>query len=550
MYNTPAIGKDTEVVRGVKKSTHLMVDFLYTARTRLDMVADSNLAPVVMRDRVYRNGLADARERGVTIRIVTEVTKENLSYCKGLADICDLRHIEGIKANFGVSEFEYLSTGTLDVSQPLYQVIHSNTKEIVEQQEYVFESFWDRAVPARTKIGEIEEGRGSQITEVIESPERSLAMAAQLMQNAKEEVLMILSTPNTFHRAVATKGIDTYRKIISNGARLRILVPDDERIQQAAGEIRMELPQVEFSYVDKSLQTGMSLLLVDRTELMVWEMKDDTKDRLYEAVGRATYSNSTSLVLSLYQIYGVLWKQTELYENIKMHNRMQSEFVNIAAHEIRTPVQPILGMADIIEAQFDGSDKIQITRDDMALIVRNARRLERLTSDILEVTRIESGSIKLNKVQLDMNQKAQNVAKDAKDSIPAHKKSAVQLVVETTPDPLMVDADKSRLYEVVSNLISNAIKFTEQGSIIVRVEKKVHDGKQYAGMSVRDPGEGIDQEIIPRLFTKFASKSEHGTGLGLFIAKSIVEAHGGRIWGENNTDGRGATFAFVLPLAG
>ncbi|HEU4605065.1 MAG TPA: HAMP domain-containing sensor histidine kinase [Nitrososphaera sp.] len=550
MYNTPAIGKDTEVVRGVKKSAHLMVDFLYTARTRLDMVVDSNLPPVFMRDRVYRSELVDARERGVAIRIVTEVTKENLSYCKGLAELCDLCHIEGIKANFGVSEFEYLSTGTLDVSQPIFQVIHSNTKEIVEQQEYVFESFWNRAVPARTKIAEIEEGRGSQTTEVIESPERSLAMAAQLMQNAKEEVLVVLSTPNAFRRAVAVEGVDTYRKIIASGARLRMLVPADERVQQTIGKIRMDVPQIEFSYLDKGLQTGMSLLLVDKTDLMVWEMKDDTKDNPYEAMGRATYSNSTSLVLSLYQIYGIMWKQAELYENIKMHNRMQSEFVNIAAHEIRTPVQPILGMADIIEAQFDGSDKVQITRDDMALIVRNARRLERLTSDILEVTRIESGSVKLNRVQVDLNEEAQNVAKGAKDTIPADKKSAVQLVVETAPYPLMVNADKSRLYEVVSNLLSNSIKFTEQGSIVVRVEKKEQDGKQYALVTVRDPGAGIDLEIMPRMFTKFASKSERGTGLGLFIAKSIIEAHGGRIWGENNTDGKGVTFAFMLPLAG
>jgi nitrogen-specific signal transduction histidine kinase len=526
----------------------MFVDFLYTAKDRLDMVADSHLPAVVMMDRVYRNGLADAKERGVMIRIVTEVTKENLSHCKGLAEMCDLRHIEGIKANFGVSEFEYLSTGSLDTSQPIFQVIHSNTKEIVEQQEYVFESFWNRAVPATTKISEIQEGRGSQTTEVIENPERSLAMAAQLMQNAKEEVLILLSTPNTFRRA-AMEGIDAFRKIISNGARLRMLVPDDDLVQQMVSEIGAEVPQVEFSYIDKSLQTGMSLLLVDRAELMVWEMKDDTKDNPYEAVGRATYSNSSSLVLSLYQIYGIMWKQSELYENIKMHNRMQSEFVNIAAHEIRTPVQPILGMADIIEAQFNGGDKVQVTRDDMALIVRNARRLERLTSDILEVTRIESGSIKLNKIQLDMNKKVQNVVRDAKDAV-QRKKGTVAVVVETTPGPLIVDADESRVYEVVSNLLNNAIKFTEEGSIAIKVERKKHDGRQCAFVAVRDTGAGIHPEIMPRLFMKFASKSEQGTGLGLFISRSIVEAHGGRIWGKNNEDGRGATFAFMLPLSG
>jgi signal transduction histidine kinase len=462
-----------------------------------------------MKDRLYRNGLLDAKERGVRIRIVTEVTRDNLFYCKELAEMCELRHIEGIKANFGVNEFEYLSASALSISQPIFQVIHSNAKEIVEQQEYVFESFWDRAVPAKTKIAEIEEGRGSQITEVIENPERSLAMATELIKNARDEVLLILSTLNAFKRAVSTDGVDLYRQVISNGARLRILVPDDEQVQQMVSDIRAQVPQLEFSYIDKSLQTGMSLLLADRIELMVWEMKDDTKDDPYEAMGRATYSNSKSLVLSLYQIYGIMWKQTELYENIKMHNRMQSEFVNIAAHEIRTPVQPIIGMADLIEAQFNGSDKVEVTRDDMALIIRNARRLERLTSDILEITRIESGSVKLHREMLDMNVKVQNVVRDAKnDMVPASKINAVELVVETADHPLIVNADKSRMYEVISNLLSNAIKFTDDGRIVVRAEKNEQDdGRQHVLVTVRDTGPGIHPDILPRLFTKFASPS-------------------------------------------
>jgi signal transduction histidine kinase len=285
----------------------------------------------------------------------------------------------------------------------------------------------------------------------------------------------------------------------------------------------------------------MSLLLVDRRELVVWETADDP----HGAMGRATYSNSRSLVLSLYQIYGILWKQTELYENIKVHNRIQSEFVNIAAHEIRTPVQPILGMADIIEAQFNGEDTVEVTKEDMALIIRNARRLERLTTDILEVTRIESGSIKLHREMVDMNTKIRNVARDAKETVPA----GVELRLEPAPEPVMVDADRSRLYEVVSNLLSNAVKFTSSGSIVVKVERIERGGTDHALVTVRDTGSGIDPEIMPRLFTKFASKSEHGTGLGLFISKSIVEAHGGRIWGENNPDG-GATFSFELPATG
>jgi two-component system sensor histidine kinase VicK len=536
----PAAGKDTEVVRGAKRSASLVVDFLYSARARLDILADSNLPAVIMRDEVYRRGLADARKRGVRIRVVTEVVADNIAHCKDLAELCELRHMEGIKANFGVSEFEYLATGALQTSQPISQVIYSNAREMVEQQEYVFESFWDRAIPARTRISEIEEGRGSPITEVIENPERSLALGAELMRSAKEEVLLILSTPDAFQNAIRMGQTDTYRGIITKGVRLRMLVPDDDQTRLTVDSLRAT-SNVEFSYIDKSLQTGMSLLLVDRRELMVWETTDDP----YEAMGRATYSNSRSLVLSLYQIYGILWKQTELYENIKMHNRMQSEFVNIAAHEIRTPVQPILGMADIIEAQFNGEDTVAVTKEDMALIIRNARRLERLTTDILEVTRIESGSIKLHREALDMNVKIRNVARDAKETIPA----GVELRLEPAPEPVMVDADKSRMYEVVSNLLSNAVKFTSKGSIVIRVEKVKHDGADHALVTVRDTGAGIDSEIMPRLFTKFTSKSEHGTGLGLFISRSIIEAHGGRIWGENNPDG-GATFSFALPIAG
>jgi signal transduction histidine kinase len=135
--------------------------------------------------------------------------------------------------------------------------------------------------------------------------------------------------------------------------------------------------------------------------------------------------------------------------------------------------------------------------------------------------------------------------------IQASKGNIVQLMVQTANCPLLVNADRSRMYEVISNLLSNAIKFTDEGRIVIRAEKKEHDdGRQYALVTVSDTGAGIDPEIMPRLFSKFASKSEHGTGLGLFISKSIIEAHGGRIWGENNPDGKGATFSFTLPLAG
>jgi two-component system, OmpR family, sensor histidine kinase VicK len=180
------------------------------------------------------------------------------------------------------------------------------------------------------------------------------------------------------------------------------------------------------------------------------------------------------------------------------------------------------------------------------MIARNAKRLERLTSDILDVSRIESDSLKLSEKLIDLNENIRIVVNDEKSAIPKGKELKI-IFDQRESAPLVVKGDKSRLFEVLTNLIGNAIKFTDSGgTITVTVEKSGAENE--ALVSIKDTGNGIDREILPRLFTKFASKSDKGTGLGLYLSKGIIEAHGGRIWAENNTDGKGATFRFTLPL--
>jgi signal transduction histidine kinase len=229
-------------------------------------------------------------------------------------------------------------------------------------------------------------------------------------------------------------------------------------------------------------------------------------------------------------------------EKLAAQDRMQREFINIAAHELRTPVQPLLGVADMLEDNMEDADRIEISRPEIEMIIRNASRLERLSSDILEVSRIESRSLVLHKEQIDLNKKVAQIVEDIETSI--HLDKPVRLVFEPCMEPLYVHADRSRLFEVLSNLLNNAVKFTESGTITIKADKKDDN----AIICVKDAGTGIDPEIMPRLFTKFASRSDTGTGLGLFISKSIVEAHGGRIWAENNSEGAGATFTFALPV--
>lgn len=214
------------------------------------------------------------------------------------------------------------------------------------------------------------------------------------------------------------------------------------------------------------------------------------------------------------------------------------EFINVAAHELRTPIQPILGLSEVLQSKII-DDKQRFMAD---TISRNARRLQRLTEDILDITKIESQSLKLRKESFNLNEIVMNVIAE----YGTHAKKNNVTIVLVSKDDFFVEGDRERLAQVLSNLISNAIKFTKEGNIDISLEKS-QDGKMVV-LSVKDTGSGIDSDIMPRLFTKFATKSDTGTGLGLYISKNIIETHGGRIWAGNNSNGRGATFSFSLPV--
>jgi len=234
-------------------------------------------------------------------------------------------------------------------------------------------------------------------------------------------------------------------------------------------------------------------------------------------------------------------------EQLKVHDKMQREFINIASHEIKTPTQALLGYSEILQRHPEKREQIS------EAIYRNANRLQRLTNDILDVTRIESQTLKLKKEQFNLRDLIFTIVEDLKNDI-QKKGSNIRLLYEPYNN-LLVEADKGRITQVISNLLNNAIKFTNEDSrtifIDVSTKQQIHNNSidKKVIVSIRDNGAGIDRDILPRLFTKFASKSEiGGTGLGLFISKSIVEAHGGEIWAENNLDGKGATFYFSIPV--
>ena len=223
----------------------------------------------------------------------------------------------------------------------------------------------------------------------------------------------------------------------------------------------------------------------------------------------------------------------EAVEQLKDHDRMQREFINVAAHELRTPTQAIIGYSDLFYLRPERRE------ESIKAISRNAERLESLTRDILDVTRIEGRRLDLKKEKFDISEVVASTIEDARRRV-----DDSNIKFEYAPRKIVVEADKMRISQVISNLLSNAVKFTKQGMVYISAD----DADDQVVISVKDTGPGIDPEIMPRLFTKFTSKSQTGTGLGLFISKSIIEAHGGRIWAQNNNDKKGATIAFRLPL--
>ena len=231
---------------------------------------------------------------------------------------------------------------------------------------------------------------------------------------------------------------------------------------------------------------------------------------------------------------------------------MQEEFIDIAAHELRTPIQPILGLSEIVLRSTKDPEQAKM----LQVVSRNAKRLQRLTEDILDVTKIESRSLNLNKEQFNLNEVITNAIEDImtkkvfSSSYMKIKNPEIKLLNNQPLQHVSVYADKGRIGLVVSNLLENAVKFTKAEEDNITIMVKIEEEGQVI-VSIKDTGTGIDSEILPRLFTKFATKSQTGgTGLGLFICKGIIEAHGGRIWAENNKDGeKGATFYFTLPLS-
>ncbi|HKG40671.1 MAG TPA: HAMP domain-containing sensor histidine kinase [Nitrososphaeraceae archaeon] len=554
---TAAAAERTEVLYGEDKTTDTLLQAFSNAKSTWNICTNSTGPSVSMGVEPIKRGTVDLKERGVRIRYSTEITKENISYCKELMKIAEVRHLDGVKGGMAVSEKEYVATAVLQEAKAIPHLIHSNVKEIVEHQQYMFDTLWGKSIPAEQKIREIEEGITPDIIEVIQNSSKAKDLYMNIVKDAVEEILLIFPTINAFIRQEKIGVIQWLTEVVTkeqyNKLKVRILMPIHKSTEQTVQDLKQQCHQnnIDVRFIEQSAGSKATFLVVDRKVSLVMELKDDSKETFDRAIGLSIYSNSKSGVLSFVAIFENLWIQSELYlqvkeanEQLKIHDKIMNEFINVASHELRTPIQPILGISRVLRSKIKNDEQLVL----LDIIIRNAKRLQRLTEDILDVARIESRSLKLNNELFELNGIILNVIQDVKDRIDNLKVKLLYDVNDVKGDIISVEADKGRMIQVISNLLNNAIKFTKEGSISINIERK--EDNQHVIISVKDTGEGINPEILPILFSKYATKSFEGSGLGLglFICKSIVEAHGGKIWAENNSDGKGATFAFSLPI--
>jgi two-component system sensor histidine kinase VicK len=554
----------TEVLHGDENILKSTLEITSEIKHSIDNCIDSS-APLsfVSKGLPMFKALSEAKRKGIKSRFITEITRNNLVYCKELMKIVELRHLDKIKGNFGIIDGkDYRASASIIEGSPPSELIVSTVKTFVEQQQFFFDMLWDKAIPAEQRILEIKEGLIPDILEILKDPSEIIKVGYRLVKAARDEILIIFHTANALLRQDRAGGVNLLVKnVVKYKTRVRILVPIEDKITDTIQRLEQN-DEIEIRNIEPTMQTRMTILVVDKKYSLVVELKDDTRDNLEEAIGLATYSNSKSTVLSYDSIFDALWKQSELREELLVRSMAQKEFINIAAHELRNPIQAILGLSDVLLRSdiFLGSDKKNEIKQKeiIEIIARNAKRLQRLTEDILDVTKIDSKTLKLNKKSFVLAQTIREMVQQYSSEISKIDKNVILSFSSSEElESIPIIADENRIKQVICNLIDNAIKFTQRGEITIATEiDKKHNQVM---VKVKDTGKGIDSDILPKLFTRFTTTSEKGTGLGLYICKGIVEAHNGRIWAENNydrsrtdaTNGEvdGATFSFSLPLS-
>jgi two-component system, OmpR family, sensor histidine kinase VicK len=566
----------TEIFTGEETTTRLVLQVLSDSRHKCQSCTDSTSPSVSIG--VFKKAIEDAKSRGINFKFLTEITTNNLSYCKLLSIGSELRHLDGIKGNFSIFDDKvYLASAILKESQPVSQLIYSNVKTFVEQQQYLFETLWNRAIPAEIRIREIEEDTILGVTEVIQDPSKIQALFINLTKSAKKEVFLVLPTINAFYREERLGIIRLLQEAaLDRNINVRILAPTNDIVEKKVRSISAIAQGQKFGF--RSIETAsgatvttVTIVVVDRKESLAIEKIDDSKDNFLEATGSATYSNSKPTVLSYLSIFESLWQQTELYMHVKEVNkqleyaneqllateRAKEEFISMISHELKTPLVPLKGYAQmLLRPKIMGAEVNERQKNAIDAMNRNIEKLQALVDDVMDVYKLDMGKLRFSMTDTDITKLINETISELR-SLTLAKKIDLNVHIKANGT---VFCDPNRIEQVLSNLIKNSIDFVPNidGKITLRVQKDdndINNDFKMALFTVEDNGIGINPEKADKLFQKFyqidtgPTRKHAGTGLGLVICRGIIEAHGGKIW-LDNTHRLGAAIKFTLPVSG
>jgi len=304
--NLPGI---TEVLYGTEAALQRGLEFMKSVKKRMDICFDSRAPSIVVENDAYRMGYEDIKTRGAKIRAFSEITADNIHYIKELMNLVDeFRHLDAMKGGIAVSETECMATTVLQEATPLTQVIYSNRREVVEQMQYIFDILWYRAIPARQRIREIEEGIKREFIETVQDPADITNLVIKLMNSAAYEILAIFPTTKTIERYL--HGVIEFlsKAATKRNVSVRVLVAKDH-----VSELKDQ--DMDIRYLKEPITMQVITILVDNQFSLIIELKGDVKEDSSEAIGLATYSNSEATVLTYNSIFQLLWIKSELHKS-------------------------------------------------------------------------------------------------------------------------------------------------------------------------------------------------------------------------------------------
>ena len=306
-----------EVIHGLENIIRLIVQSTFSVKEGLDICADNTWPKVQIETAPITQAYTDLKKRGIRIRFITEITAENISYCKEVMKFAEVRHLDGLMGGgWGVSESQYIAPiPPSSKGEPVTKCIHSTVKEVIGLQQYIINSLWAKAIPAKQRMKEIEEGAKREFVETIRDPYEIQKIGFDLIKKAEDEILILFSTANAFRRQEKSDVLLLLKEAASRGVKVRILVPLDNNIktEERVQKLReKENSGIDIRDIKKSLDTKLTTMIVDQESSLTVELKDDTRERSDEAIGLATYSNSEPTVFSYASIFENLWIQTEL----------------------------------------------------------------------------------------------------------------------------------------------------------------------------------------------------------------------------------------------